>query len=318
MIRRPLGKSGLSTAPLAFGGNVFGWTADETTSFRLLDAFVDGGFDLIDTADVYSFWVPGNSGGESEAVIGRWLKSAGKRDRVTLATKVGMAMSMTGSKNLSKAHIARSVDDSLRRLRTDRIDLYQSHVDDEATPLEETLDAYAALVKAGKVRVIGASNHTAPRLREALELSARRGFPRYEVLQPWYNLCDRSEFEPELDALCRERGVAVIPYFPLASGFLTGKYRSEADIAGRPRAERLKRYMEPRCWRVLAALDEAAKDAGATPAQAALAWLLSKRSVTAPIASATTVAQLEELMAAARLTLSPEALARLDAAGAVH
>jgi aryl-alcohol dehydrogenase-like predicted oxidoreductase len=316
VIKRALGRSGLSVAPLAFGGNVFGWTADEKTSFRLLDAFVDGGFDLIDTADVYSFWVPGNKGGESETIIGKWLKDTGKRDRVTLATKVGMQMGPDGPKGLSKAHINASVDDSLRRLRTDRIDLYQSHLDDASTPLAETLEAYAALIKAGKVRAIGASNHTAARLREALDSASRLDLPRYEVLQPWYNLCDRGEFEPELSALCRESGVGVIPYFPLASGFLTGKYKSAADIAGRPRAERLQRYMDQRCWRVLAATVEAAKEAGATPAQAALAWLLSKKSVTAPIASATSVVQLEELMGAARLTLSPSALARMDAAGA--
>jgi len=311
--KRPLGRSGISVAPLAFGGNVFGWTADEAASFRLLDAFVDAGFDLIDTADVYSFWVPGNKGGESESIIGRWLARTGKRDKVVLATKLGMDAG-DGRRGLSKARVAEAVEGSLRRLRTDRIDLYQSHVDDAATPLAETLEGYAALIKAGKVRAIGASNHSAARLREALDLSESRGLPRYDALQPWYNLCDRADFEAELAPLCRARGVAAIPYFGLASGFLTGKYRSAADIEGRPRAERLRRYMNERCWRVLAALDEAAREAGVTPAQAALAWLMAKAAVTAPIASATSVAQLTELMAAPRVVLSPAALARLDAA----
>ncbi|MBI3566227.1 MAG: aldo/keto reductase [Elusimicrobia bacterium] len=314
MIRRPLGRSGLSVAPLAFGGNVFGWTADEPTSFRLLDAFVDAGFDLVDTADVYSYWVPGNKGGESESIIGRWLAKTGKRARIVLATKVGMAMGEGGPKGLSRARVVAAVEDSLRRLQTDHIDLYQSHVDDEATPLAETLEAYAALVKAGKVRAIGASNLCAGRLREAHGVSETRGLPRYEVVQPWYNLLDRFEFEAELAPLCRERGVGVIPYFPLASGFLTGKYRSAADFAGRPRAERLARYDDARGWRVLEALRAVAAEAGATPAQAALAWLLAKKAVTAPIASATSVEQLEELFGAVRLVLSPAALARLDAA----
>lgn len=315
MKKRPLGRSGLSVAPLAFGGNVFGWTADEAMSFRLLDAFVDEGLDLIDTADVYSFWVPGNKGGESEEIIGRWLARTGKRDRVVLATKIGMDLG-DGRKGLSKGRIAEAVEGSLRRLRTDRIDLYQSHVDDASVPHEETLEAYAALIKAGKVRAVGASNYTAARLREALDLAERRGLPRYESLQPWYNLHDRAEFEAELGPLCRERGLGVIPYFSLASGFLTGKYRSAKDVEGRPRAERLARYLTERGWRVLAALDEAAAEARATPAQAALAWLMSRPGVTAPIASATTVEQLREIAAAARLTLSPAALERLDRAGA--
>ena len=316
MIRRPLGASGLTVAPIAFGGNVFGWTADEATSFRLLDAFVDAGFDLVDTADVYSFWVPGNKGGESEAIIGRWLAKTGKRHRVVLASKVGMAMGEGAPKGLSRRRIVEGIEASLRRLRTDHLDLYQSHIDDAQTPFEETLSAYAELIAAGKVRAIGASNIPAGRLREALAAAERLKVPRYEVVQPWYNLLDRLEFEAELSPLCRERGLGVIPYFPLASGFLTGKYRSAADFAGRPRAERLAKYDDPRGWRVLGALLDVAREAGATPAQAALAWLLSKKAVTAPIASATSVAQLEELLGAARLVLSPAALAKLDAAGA--
>ena len=317
MQRRPLGRSGLAVAPLAFGGNVFGWTADEATSFSLLDAFVDAGFDLVDTADVYSRWVPGHAGGESETIIGRWLaRSPGRRERIVLATKVGKPMG-EGAGGLSRAWIRRAVEDSLRRLRTDRIDLYQSHDDDTATPLEETLETYAALVAEGKVRAIGASNFGAARLAEALATSERLGLPRYETLQPLYNLYDRAAYEAELEPLCRAQGLGVIPYFALARGFLSGKYRGEDDVAKSPRGAGVKAaYFNPRGWRMLAALDAVAQDLRATPAQVALAWAMARPGITAPIASATSVAQFEELAGAAALVLHAEALRRLDDASA--
>jgi aryl-alcohol dehydrogenase-like predicted oxidoreductase len=315
MEKRPLGNSGLSVAPLAFGGNVFGWTADEATSFSLLDAFVDAGFNLIDTADVYSRWVPGHVGGESETIIGKWLRKSGKRDQVVLATKVGMDMG-PGRAGLAKARIRTAVEESLARLQTDHIDLYQSHVDDAATPLEETLSAYAELVAEGKLRAIGASNYGAPRLAEALALSRSQGLPRYETLQPLYNLVDRMPFEAELEALCLRENVGVINFYGLASGFLTGKYRSEADLAKSARGGRVKGYLNPRGLRILAALDTVAEELRATPAQVALAWQMARPAVTAPIASATSVAQFEELADAARLRLSPQAIASLDAASA--
>jgi len=313
--KRKLGKSGLEVAPLVFGGNVFGWTADEATSFKLLDAFVAAGFDFIDTADVYSKWVPGNSGGESEAVLGKWLKQRGNRGGVVIATKVGWEMA-PDRKGLSKAYILRAVEDSLRRLQTDYIDLYQSHVDDPATPLEETLEAYAQLVKAGKVRAIGASNHTAPRLRQALEMSKQHGYPAYACLQPHYNLLERSGYEGELEDLCMQHGLAVIPYFSLAAGFLTGKYRSEADLSKSPRGQGLKKYLNERGLRVVAALDEVASRHKSSPAAIAIAWLLARPSITAPIASATSFAQLETLIAATRLQLSPSDVEALNRASA--
>ena len=315
MQHRPLGNSGLSVAPLAFGGNVFGWTVDEATSFSLLDAFVDAGFNLIDTADVYSRWVSGHTGGESETIIGQWLVRSGKRDKVVLATKVGMDMG-PGRTGLSRSRIRSAVEESLARLQTDRIDLYQSHADDAATPLEETLGAYAELIAEGKVRAIGASNYSAPRLAEALALSASRGLPRYETLQPLYNLVDRQPFEVELEPLCLRENVGVINFYGLASGFLTGKYRSEADLAKSPRGGRVKGYMTPRGMRILAALDEVAQTLNATPAQVALAWQMARPAITAPIASATSLVQLEELAQAARLRLSPQAIATLDTASA--
>lgn len=302
-------------APLAFGGNVFGWTADEATSFRLLDAFVDSGLNLIDTADYYSAWVPGNKGGESESIIGKWLKRSGKRERVVIATKVGMEMG-PGKKGLSKKYILEEVEASLRRLGTDCIDLYQSHVDDEKTPLEETLEAYAQLVREGKVRVIGASNYGAPRLRQALETSASRGFPRYETLQPQYNLYDREEFERDLEPLCLKEKVGVITYFSLASGFLTGKYRSEADLGKSPRGGAARSYLNERGLRILKALDQVAEECHATPAQVSLAWLMARPSVTAPIASATSVSQLEDLVKAVELELSADAIEKLNRASA--
>ncbi|MCW5610003.1 MAG: aldo/keto reductase [Rubrivivax sp.] len=315
MQQRPLGRSGLFTAPLAFGGNVFGWTADAATSFSLLDAFVDGGFNLIDTADVYSTWVPGHQGGESETVIGQWLAAApSRRDRVLIATKVGKPM--PGGKGLTRAWIRQAVEDSLRRLRTDRIDLYQSHEDDATTPFEETLAAFAELIAEGKVRAIGASNITAPRLAEALATSARLGLPRYETLQPHFNLVERRVFEAELQPLCVEQGLGVINFFGLARGFLTGKYRSEADLAKSPRGGGVKAYLNERGLGILAALDAVAAEAGATPAQVALAWQLAQPGISAPIVSATSVAQWSELAGAATLVLSPAQLERLGAASA--
>ncbi len=311
---RPLGGSGLAVAPLAFGGNVFGWTADEATSFSLLDAFVDDGFNLIDTADVYSRWVKGHSGGESETVIGRWLKKSGKRNRVVLATKVGMDMG-DGKVGLAPKYIRQAVDDSLRRLQTDRIDLYQAHQDDPKTPLEETLGAFADLIREGKVRAIGASNYSAARLDEALEASAKSSLPRYESLQPLYNLVERPAYEAELEALCRREGLGVINYFSLASGFLTGKYRSEADADKSPRGGNIvKKYLNDRGRRVLDALDSAAAQHKATPAQVALAWQMARPGLTAPIASATSLTQWRELAGAARLQLDAATIAAIDAA----
>ncbi len=316
MALRALGGTGFKVAPLAFGGNVFGWTADEATSLSLLDAFVDAGFNLVDTADIYSRWVPGHAGGESETIIGRWIAARpSNRERIVLATKVGMDMG-EGRVGLSPAHIRRSVEQSLRRLRTDHIDLYQSHEDDPGTPQQETLAAYAELIAQGKVRAIGASNFSAPRLAEALALSARHGLPRYETLQPHYNLCDRAGYEAELEPLCRREGLGVINYYGLARGFLTGKYRSEADLGKSPRGGGVKGYLNERGHRVLAALDALAQAHGSTPAQVALAWQMARPGLTAPIASATTVAQWHELAAAARLVLTPAQIARLDEASA--
>jgi len=313
MSQRPLGRSGLSIAPLVFGGNVFGWTADETTSHRLLDAFVDGGFDAVDTADVYSAWVPGHEGGESEATIGRWLAAGGQRDRIKILTKVAKWPKRPG---LSAANIVAALEDSLRRLQTDYVDLYQSHEDDAATPIDETLEAFDRLVKAGKVRAIGASNFTPERLEASLKTSADKGLVRYESIQPKFNLYDRDEVEGALADLTTREGVGIIPFYGLAAGFLTGKYRSEADLEGRARGRTVARdYLNEKGFRVLAALDQAAEATGASPAQIALAWIVAHPAITAPIASATSVEQLDELLAGARLTLPPEVIAALDAAG---
>lgn len=316
MRKRALGRSGLEVPPVIVGGNVFGWTVDQAASFRLLDAFVDAGLNAIDTADVYSAWVPGHTGGESETVIGAWLKARpGMRDRVLILTKCGMEMPGRG-KGLSPAWIARAVEDSLRRLGVERIDLYQAHQDDPSVPIEDTLGAFARLIEQGKVRAIGASNYTAPRLKAALEASAKYGLPRYESLQPHYNLMERG-IEADLLPLCREEGLGVIPYFALAAGFLTGKYRSDADLDKSPRGRRsAAKYLNERGLRVLAALDQVAARYGATPAQVALAWQLAKPGITAPIASATTQEQLADLVKAASLTLDAEAVAALDAASA--
>ncbi|MBE0547896.1 MAG: aldo/keto reductase [Rubrivivax sp.] len=315
---RPLGRSGLATAPLAFGGNVFGWTADEATSLRLLDAFVDSGFNLIDTADVYSRWVPGHGGGESESIIGRWLAATGKRHRVLIATKVGKPMGDEGSgrTGLSRRWIRQAVEDSLRRLQTDHIDLYQSHDDDAATPLEETLATYAELIREGKVRAIGASNVSAPRLAEALATSERLGLPRYETLQPLFNLADRAPFEAELQPLCVAQEIGVINFYGLARGFLSGKYRSEADLAQSPRGAGVRGYLNERGLRILAALDDVAAAQGATPAQVALAWQIAQPGITAPIVSATSVAQWQELAGAAALVLTPPQVQQLSLASA--
>jgi aryl-alcohol dehydrogenase-like predicted oxidoreductase len=315
MKKRKLGNTGLEVAPLAFGGNVFGWTADEPTSFRLLDAFVAAGCNLIDTADVYSTWVPGNKGGESETMLGKWMNAGGNRGKVLIATKVGKDMG-PDRKGLSKSYILRAVEDSLRRLRTDCIDLYQSHEDDPGTPLEETMEAYAQLIRQGKVRAIGASNYTADRLKEALEASARSGYPSYQCLQPLYNLYDRADYEKELEPLCLEKGVGVIPFSSLASGFLTGKYRSEKDLANRPRGESVRKYLNDRGFRILGALDQVAAQYHSVPAAVSLAWLIARPGVTAPIASATSLDQLNDLIEATNLELDPSSIELLTMASA--
>jgi len=314
MHTRPLGRSGLQVPPLCFGGNVFGWTADEAMSHRLLDALMEGGLNFIDTADVYSIWIPGHVGGESETVIGQWLKARGGRDKVIIATKCGMDMK-AGGKGLSPAHIKSAVEASLKRLNTDYIDLYQAHADDPEVPLEQTLGAFAELIQAGKVRAIGASNYSAGRLAEALKVSERQGLPRYESLQPHYNLYEREKFEGETEALCLREQLGVIPYFSLASGFLTGKYRSKADVRG-ARSGMVEGMLNPRGLKILAALDEVSGQIGATPAQVALAWLMAKPAITAPIASATNLDQLKDLAAATQLQLTERAVAVLDEAGA--
>jgi aryl-alcohol dehydrogenase-like predicted oxidoreductase len=312
---RELGRSGLQVVPLCFGGNVFGWTVDEATSFTLLDAWVDAGMNFIDTADVYSSWVPGHVGGESETIIGKWLKRSGKRDRIVLATKVGKPMG-EGKVGLSKRYIQEAVEASLRRLQTDVIDLYQSHDDDAETPLEETLDAYGQLIKAGKVRAIGASNFTAPRLAEALAVTKAHGLARYESLQPLYNLVERPAYEAELESVCLAHGLGVINFFALARGFLSGKYRSEADLGKSPRGQGTKQYLNPHGLRVLDALDAVSARLNSTPAQVALAWQIARPSITAPIASATSLKQLQELVGAARLRLDAAAIRAIDEASA--
>lgn len=315
MEKRTIGRSDLSVAPLAFGGNVFGWTADESTSFQLLDAFVDADFNLIDTADVYSKWVPGNQGGESETIIGKWLKKSGKRDQVIIATKLGSEMA-PDKKGLSKAYMQRAVDASLQRLQTDYIDLYQSHYDDLDTPVQETLEGFDELVKAGKIRFIGASNFSPERLIESLEASATSNYPVYQSLQPEYNLYDRQKYETEYEPIVTKYGLGVISYFSLASGFLTGKYRSEADFAKSQRGQGMKKYLNDRGFRILKALDEVAEQYKATPAQVSLAWLIARPSVTAPIASATSVEQLHDIARAAELTLDQAAIEKLATASA--
>ena len=315
MKKRKLGKTGLEIAPLVFGGNVFGWTIDEAASFQLLDAFLAAGFNAIDTADVYSKWVPGHKGGESEQILGNWMKQRGNRSRVIVATKVGMEMG-DGSKGLSKAHILRSAEQSLKRLQTDYIDLYQSHVDDADTPFEETLGAYAELMKQGKVRAIGASNYKGDRLAAAIEVARKTGLPAYQTLQPNYSLIERAEYENHLEPVCVREGLGVINYFPLAGGFLTGKYRSEADLAGKARARNVSKYLNERGHKILAALDDVAKKHAATPAKVAIAWVLARPSITAPIASATKPGQLDELISGGELQLDQESIELLNRASA--
>ncbi|HJT99509.1 MAG TPA: aldo/keto reductase [Rhodanobacteraceae bacterium] len=315
MQRRPLGRSGLSIAPLALGGNVFGWSVDEPASVAVLDAFVAEGLDFIDTADTYSGWVAGNRGGESETMIGRWLKRSGKRNAVTIATKVAK---WSQRKGLSPANIAAAADDSLRRLGVDRIDVYFAHEDDASVPLAETLGAFSRLIEAGKVRTIGASNYSAARLALALETSAKHGLPRYEVVQPEYNLIARRNYEAELEPLTQREGLGVVCYYALASGFLTGKYRSERDLSkSSARGGAVAKYLDVHGLRILAALDDVANAHDATPAQVALAWLIARPSITAPIASATSATQVQDIAAATRLALSADDVAKLDAASAV-
>ncbi len=313
MEKRKLGRSGIEVSPLCLGGNIFGWTIDEQQSFTVLDGFVAAGFEFIDTADVYSRWVPGHKGGESETILGNWMKQRRNRKKIILATKVGMEMG-DGGKGLSKAYILREVEASLKRLQTDYIDLYQSHKDDPESPLEETLEAYAELIKQGKVRAIGASNYNAERLEEALRLSKEHGYPRYESLQPLYNLYDRQEYETKLEPVCVKNELGVIPYYSLASGFLTGKYRSEADLSKSKRGQGVKKYLNERGFRILAALDQVAQKYNSSAARVALAWLIARPSITAPIASATKLDQLTELVGATRLELDQASIELLNEA----
>lgn len=315
MQTRALGNSGLQIVPLVLGGNVFGWTIDEAQSFQILDEFVERGFNCIDTADVYSAWVPGHSGGESETILGKWFARSGKRDKVILATKVGMKMPNAGE-GLRKEYIVREVEDSLKRLQTEFIDLYQSHKDDESTPIEETLEAYAKLMKQGKVRAIGASNYKGARLTQAMETAKQHGLPAYATLQPDYNLYDRKDYETDLAPVAAKYGLGVIPYFSLASGFLTGKYQSLEDTKGKNRGSRVEKYFDDRGMRILGALKQVASETGAQQASIALAWLLAQPTITAPIASATSTQQLEALFAAVDLRLSGAQIKALTEASA--
>ncbi|MGC2694801.1 MAG: aldo/keto reductase [Candidatus Angelobacter sp.] len=313
MKKRKLGKSAIEVSPLMLGGNVFGWTADEPTSFKILDAFVASGLNFIDTADSYSTWVPGHKGGESETIIGNWLKRSGKREQVVIATKVGSEIPGQG-KGLSRAWIIHQVEASLKRLQTGYIDLYQSHRDDASTPVEETLEAYAKLIAQGKVRAIGCSNFTAERVQESLTASQKHGWPRYESLQPHYNLYERAAYETTLEPLALKEKLGVIPYYGLASGFLTGKYRSQDDLSKSPRGQAVKKYLNDRGFRILQALDQVAEKHQVTPAQVALAWLMARPSIAAPIASATSVEQLNELVRATELELDQASIELLNQA----
>lgn len=312
MEKRKLGRSGLQIRPFVLGGNVFGWTIGEQDSFAVLDAFTGSGFDCIDTADVYSNWHPGNRGGESETILGKWMKSRGNRSQVLLATKAGGDMGE--GKNLRKNYILKAAEASLRRLQTDYIDLYQSHWDDPDTPVEETLEAYAQLLREGKIRAIGASNFSADRLRQALKAGESEGLPRYESFQPKYNLYDRAEYESQYADLCVREEVGVIPYYGLASGFLTGKYRSEADLSKSARGGGIGKYLTPRGIRILDALDAVSTRYGVRPATVSLAWLMTRPAITAPIASATSPEQLKDMTAAAELRLDADALRQLEEA----
>lgn len=312
MTTRELGNTGIHIAPLVFGGNVFGWTADKQRSFELLDRFVDAGFNAIDTADMYSTWVPGNQGGESETIIGQWLASRGNRDGVVLFTKVGMEM--PDGQGLSASWIEQSIENSLRRLQTDYVDVYFSHIHDNDVPVEETLQAYDKLIRAGKVRTVGASNHTAEQLDAALKVADSNSLPRYRVLQPEYNLHDRASYDGPLRDLAMQEGMGVVTYFSLASGFLSGKYRSDADLGKSARGGAIERYLTPRGMQILDALDEVAETHNATPAEVALAWLMARPGVTAPIASATRIQQLDSLIRSSQLALTDRDLSRLDQA----
>lgn len=314
MEKRQLGNSDLQVAPVVFGGNVFGWTINEKKSFELLDAFTAAGFNAIDTADMYSRWAPGNSGGESEKVIGNWLKKHKKRESLIIATKVGGDMGE--GKSLKKSYILKAAEASLKRLQTDYIDLYQTHWDDESTPVEETLSAYDQLIKDGKVRYIGASNLSAERLKESFNASLENGLPEYQALQPHYNLYAREKFESQFEPLCLGHGLGVITYFSLESGFLTGKYRSKADLEKSPRGGDMDKYLDERGLKILAALDDVSKRHNTTQAAVALAWLIHRPSVTAPIASATSLDQLDSIIAAPNLELVADDIGQLNAASA--
>lgn len=313
MIKRELGHSGLKIAPFALGCNVFGWTVDEPKAFALLDAFASSGCNCIDTADSYSRWVAGNRGGESETIIGKWLKLNGNRDKVVVATKVGSPMGH-GKEGLSKQYIMRAAEDSLQRLQTDHIDLYQSHFDDPDTPLQETLEAYAELVRQGKVRVIGASNYSPDRFAEALEISRLRGFPAYQSLQTLYNLYERTEYESTFEPFCRANGLGVLTYFSLARGFLSGKYREEKDLSKSVRGLMLGRFLDNRGLRILKALDTVSQQYNATPAAVALSWVMARSSVTAAIASATSLEQLQTLIEATRIQMDSASMELLNKA----
>lgn len=313
---RQLGNSDLKTAPLIFGGNVFGWTVDENRSFELLDAFSAAGFNCIDTADSYSRWAPGNKGGESETIIGKWMKQKGNREKIIISTKVGSDMGQ-GHKDVSKKYILNAVEGSLNRLQTDYIDLYQTHWDNEATPVEETLEAYSILVKQGKVRWIGASNLSPERLTASLAASEKHNYPVYQTLQPEYNLYDRQNFEQNYQPLCIQHKLSAITYYSLASGFLSGKYRSAADLGKSKRGGGIKKYLNERGFRILCALDKVAAVYDTTPASVAIAWLIAQPAVAAPIASATSIEQLNALMTSSTLRLSAESLAELNESSAL-
>ncbi|HEY2582470.1 MAG TPA: aldo/keto reductase [Mucilaginibacter sp.] len=313
MEKREIGASGIKIYPFAFGGNVFGWTVDEQQSFKILDGFVGAGLDFIDTADVYSAWAPGNKGGESETIIGNWLKNSGKRDKVIIATKVGKSMG-EGKKGLSRKYITNAVEDSLKRLQTDYIDLYQSHDDDKDTPLSETLETFTELIKQGKIRAIGASNYSGARLKEALQISKDNGLAAYQCLQPEYNLYQREHYEKELEPVCRERNIGVITYYSLASGFLTGKYRSELDLSQSSRGQGVRKFLNPRGYNILAALDAVAAEYNVSQAAIALAWVIERPGITAPIVSATSIQQLNELTVATTLKLNSDAIDLLNKA----
>ena len=313
MEKREIGASGIKVYPFAFGGNVFGWTIDEQQSFKILDAFIDAGLNFIDTADVYSAWKPGNKGGESETIIGNWLKKSGKRDQVIIATKVGKPMG-EGKRGLSRKYITSAVEASLKRLQTDYIDLYQSHDDDKSTPLLETMETFTGLVKQGKIRTVGASNYDGIRFKEALQVSKDNGLEAYQCLQPEYNLYNREYYEKELEPLCRERNIGVINYYSLASGFLTGKYRSENDLSQSARGAGVKQFLNPRGYKILAALDKVAAEYNSTPASIALTWIMARPGITAPIASATSIKQLDDLVKSTALHLNSDAIDLLNSA----